>query len=267
MNKIEKLIDIINGYGNIAIAFSGGIDSCFLLFAAKKYSENTVIALTANGSMVPKRELDFAKKFAAKISAKHIVFEAEEFKINEFCSNIPDRCYYCKKSIMTKAVNIAAENSIFTVLDGSNLDDINDFRPGRRALMELNIKSPLIKAGFTKRDIKYYSKKLLIEGYTRQSSACLASRIPYYREIAKKDLKRIEKAENFIFDLGFTCFRVRHYDDLAKIEVSKNEIKKLFLQRDEIKKGLKNIGYKYISLDLDPFESGSMNKSIKEKTI
>ncbi|MEG1870891.1 MAG: ATP-dependent sacrificial sulfur transferase LarE [Peptostreptococcaceae bacterium] len=260
MEKYNKLLDRLKKKGNICIAFSGGVDSTFLLKAAKIVLGENVLAITVTSSMCPNRELEEAKLFCMEIGVKHILLEANEYKVQEFVENGKERCYFCKKGIFMKVKAVAEENGFTYVADGSNKDDDNDYRPGMRALRELGIISPLKEAELTKKDIRELSKELGLKTWKKPSMACLASRIPYGKEITKEKLKKVELAEEFLLSKGFKQFRVRYYDELAKIEVLEEEISKIISISQEIISKFKEIGFTYITIDLEGFRTGSMNE-------
>lgn len=264
MGKYEVLLERLREKENICIAFSGGVDSTFLLKAAKIALGENVLAITVTSSMCPERELNEAKKFCDTLGVKHILIEADEYSIPEFIENGKERCYFCKRGIFTKVKAIAKENGFNFVADGSNKDDDNDYRPGMRALRELGVISPLKEAGLTKNEIREISKELNIETWDKPSMACLASRIPYGKEITREKLKKVELAEEFLLSKGFKQFRVRYYDELAKIEVLKEEISKIISISQEIIPKFKEIGFTYVTIDLEGFRTGSMNESIKD---
>lgn len=261
--KYYKLIELLKDKERICIAFSGGVDSTFLLKVAKMSLGNNVLAVTALSSMIPKREIKEATDFCKEEGIKQILINADEYNIPEFINNSKERCYFCKKSIFTKIKKIAKGEEYYTVADGSNIDDDSDYRPGIKALKELNIISPLKEAGLNKNEIRQLSKMLGLKTYNKASMACLASRIPYHKIISKEKLNKIECAEEYLFKKGFNQFRVRYYDDLAKIEVPKEEIYKVINISNEIISEFKRIGFTYITIDLEGYRSGSMNETLK----
>ncbi|MDP4177808.1 MAG: ATP-dependent sacrificial sulfur transferase LarE [Bacillota bacterium] len=264
--KLEILKKNLKDLGSAAIAYSGGVDSTFLLKVAHDVLGDNVIAVTARSSTYPEREFKEAKEYIKKIGAKHIIIVSEELDIDGFSKNPSNRCYYCKKELFTKINKIAEENRINAVLDGSNLDDTGDFRPGMVAAKELQVISPLKEAGFTKEDIRKISKQMNIPTWNKPSFACLSSRVPYGEEITEAKLNMIEKAEQLLLDLGFKQVRVRHHGDIARIEVSKEERHKFFDTElmDKAAKEIQKYGFKYVTLDLLGYRTGSMNEVLSE---
>ncbi|OON96670.1 MAG: TIGR00268 family protein [Candidatus Epulonipiscium fishelsonii] len=245
----------------VCIAFSGGVDSTYLLYIAyKQLGRANVLAVTVSSSMCPEREFKEALEFIKQHNIKHIIVNADEYNIKEFVENGKDRCYYCKKSIFSKIKEIAKQNGIDYVLDGSNKDDEGDYRPGMKALAELNILSPLKQEGLTKQQIRDFSKNEELPTWNKPSMACLASRIPYGKEITKEKLAKVEKAENFMADLGFKHIRVRYYEELAKIEVPSQNIDEVLKYKQEIVEQFNKFGFKSVALDLKGYRMGSMNE-------
>lgn len=261
--KTERLKEILKSMEKVAVAFSGGVDSTFLLRMARDtLGAENVLAVTALSPLYPERELEGAKKIAKETGVKHILIESNELEIEGFSKNPVDRCYLCKKELFGELIKAAQQAKITSVIEGSTLDDEKDHRPGKRAIRELGIRSLLTEALFSKADVREISKFLGLSTWDKPSFACLASRFPYGEEITEDALKKVGEAEDFLIGLGFKQVRVRHYKDLARIEIYKEEIGRLLdgAIRDEVVEHLKKIGYKYVTLDLQGFRSGSMNE-------
>ena len=249
--------------GKVVVAFSGGVDSTFLLKIARDtLGAENVLAVTALSPLYPERELRGAKKMVEEMEVKHLLIESNELEIEGFSKNPPDRCYLCKRELFGELMKVAQKGKISSVIEGSTLDDEKDYRPGKKAIRELGIRSPLVEASFTKADVREVSKSLGLPTWDKPSFACLASRFPYGEEITQEGLRKVNEAEDFLIGLGFKQVRVRHYKDLARIEIFKEEIGRLLdgAIREKVVIHLKKIGYRYITLDLQGFRSGSMNE-------
>lgn len=265
--KLELLKDIIRKKGSAAVAFSGGVDSTFLIRVAKEVLGDKLIAVTATSSTYPERELNEAIKYAKDFGVKHIIISSEELDIEGFASNPKNRCYYCKKELFTKVKEVALENGVEYVFDGSNLDDNGDYRPGMQAAKELLVVSPLKEAGLTKKDIRDLSKEYGLSTWNKPAFACLSSRFPYGNKITLPKLKMIDKAEQFLLDMGIKQVRVRHHGEIARIEVAPEEREKFFNIEfmDKISSKFKEIGFIYTTLDIAGYRTGSMNEVLKEE--
>jgi len=266
MNKIKKLKQILEKLGKVVIAFSGGVDSSFLLKVAKDaLPDGNVLAVTAVSETYTGSELKQAKRFAEKLGIKRKIIFTNELKNKNFIKNPIDRCYYCKRELFGKLAGIAKKKGFDYVVDASNTDDARDYRPGSKAKKEFKIRSPLAEAGFSKDDIRKYSRKLKLETADMPSMACLASRFPYGEKINKKALKRIESAEDFIKKQGVSQVRVRCHNNIARIEVEKENIKIFVNEKicDRITKRLRQLGFKYITLDLEGYRMGSLNEVLE----
>jgi uncharacterized protein len=261
--KTKKLKEIFQSMGKVLVAFSGGVDSTLLLKVAQDtLGDKNVFAVTARSPLYPERELAGVKKLIQTLGARHRLIESNELEIPGFSENPPNRCYYCKEKLFRELLEIAKEESIPFIVEGSTLDDDMDHRPGRMAIQELGIRSPLKEALFTKIEVRELSKELGLPTWDKPSFACLASRFPYGEEITEQGLRMVDEAEDFLFGLGFKQVRVRHYGSLARIEILNEEMSRLMngSLRDKVVSHLKEIGYRYITLDLQGFRSGSMNE-------
>ena len=263
--KLEKLESIIRGYGSLAVGFSGGVDSTFLITVAHSILGDKALAVTNADAGVPARELEEARQFCEARGIRQVISETDPLKISEYRFNSPDRCYYCKRSIFEKILEIAKEHGVEFAAEGSNVDDQGDYRPGLRAVAELGVKSPLREAGLTKSDIREISKALGLPTFSKPSYACLASRFAYGEEITKEKLGMIDRAEQFLIDLGFREERVRLHGDVARIEVPEDAIERIASEeiRKKVCEKFKQIGFRYVSLDLMGYRVGSMNEAIK----
>lgn len=262
--KLKKMIEHIKNMGSLAVSFSGGVDSTFLLKVAADVLGDKVIAVTARSSTYPEREFREAESFAKSLGVKHIVIYSEELEIEGFAENPVNRCYFCKLENFKKIKDVAKHHGIIYVADGSNVDDMEDYRPGMEAVKELDVVSPLKTAGMTKEDIRFLSKEMGLPTWNRQAFACLASRFPYGQKITAKKLEMVDKSEQFLLDLGFNQVRVRHHGDLARIEVGAHERRRFFQEdlMEHVYNELKKIGFTYVSLDMKGYRTGSMNEVI-----
>ncbi len=262
MYKLNKLREILAEMGSALVAYSGGVDSSLLARVSKDALGDKVTAVTAVSETYSKQELVQAKKTARDLGIRHMVIKTHEFNLPGFKHNPVNRCYYCKKELFSRLKDIAKKKKLRYILDGTNSDDDKDLRPGRLAKEEFGVRSPLREAGFTK-DV---SRKLGLPNWDMPALACLASRIPYGAAITKEALSRVDKAERFIRSLGFKQVRVRHYENLARIEIGKIEIPRLINRYSLIViRYLKKIGYHYVTLDLEGYRTGSMNEILRER--
>jgi len=263
--KYNNLINYLKDLGSVAVAFSGGVDSTLLLKAAKEALGDNAISITVVSPYIPKWEIEEAKELANNIGIKSYFLEVP--MLEEIRFNPEDRCYICKKSVFNKIKYLAREKGIKYIVDGTNADDTKDYRPGMRALKELEVKSPLLENAINKDEIRILSKELQLDTWDKPAYACLLSRIPYNQEIKKEDLVRIEKAEVYMMKLGFRAVRVRSHGNLARIEVPQKERMKLFNERilDKVSKELKDLGFKYVTVDIEGYKMGSLNAEINMK--
>jgi uncharacterized protein len=263
--KQECLIHLLRDAGSLLVAFSGGVDSSFLLAVAHQTLGAGAVAATAISEIFPAREKDVAVEFAQARGIDHIVFPSEEISLPHFLSNGPDRCYHCKRSLFQKLHKMARERKIKHVAHGANVDDLKDYRPGFRAANEIGVIAPLVDAGLNKQDIRLLSKEMGLRTWDKPTMACLASRIPYGSPITVDKLKMIDQAEAFLFDKGIKQCRVRHHGTVARIEVERRGLK--MVMEDDLRKAIvhkfREIGFSHIAVDLEGYESGSMNRALE----
>jgi uncharacterized protein len=261
--KLQGLIENIVKMESLLVAYSGGVDSTFLLRVAKDALGGNVVAATAKSPIYPERECEQAKTVASELGVRHLAIFTEQYQQPEFSHNPPNRCYYCKRELFAKLRQLAGQEGLNWVADGTNYDDLSDDRPGMMAAAELGVRSPLCEAGLTKDDIRALSRQLGLATWDKPSLACLASRFPYGDEISLKALSMVAEAEDYLQRLDFKQVRIRHHHNIARIEVAAEEMKH-FYDRElchQVVSKLKAIGYTYITLDLQGYRSGSMNEA------
>lgn len=260
--RLEALLKELDG---LAVAYSGGVDSTFLLrMAADVLGRDRVLAVTAVSTLYPRRELEESKALAAVMAVRQVVIETDELGIEGFADNPPDRCYHCKRELFGEVAAAARREGIGTIADGANADDVSDWRPGLRAAAELGVRSPLKEAGLTKADIRALSRELGLPTWNKPAKACLASRFPYRHRITPQALEMVAAAEEYLAGLDLTQYRVRHHGTVARIEVPPGELARLV--QPEVREALvarfKAIGYTYVTLDLQGYRTGAMNETL-----
>lgn len=263
-NKLEKLENYLKELGSLAIGFSGGVDSSFLLAVAHEVLGDKVIAVTGADASVPEREVKEAKEFCQERGIRHIVCTVDPLKEEGYRHNSPDRCYFCKHGIFTEVKKITDDNGIKYMAEGSNMDDMGDYRPGLKAAAELAVKSPLRECGLFKKDIRMISKAMGLPTWSKPAYACLASRFVYGEEITEEKLRMIDEAEQFLIENGFLEERVRMHGKMARIEVPAKDIARLAedKMREAVYTRLKEIGFQFVTLDLKGYKQGSMNATL-----
>ncbi|MGN1411892.1 MAG: ATP-dependent sacrificial sulfur transferase LarE [Oscillospiraceae bacterium] len=261
-DKLHILKEYLSNLESVAVAFSNGVDSTFLLKVAHDVLQSKVIAITVNLNSFPETELFKSIEFCNQESIKQVTIQFDELNIENFSKNPPNRCYICKKAIFSEIKKVAQTYGIFHIVEGSNLDDISDYRPGLKAIEELNIKSPLRIAQFTKSDIRKLSHEMGLNTWDKPSFACLSSRFVYGETITKEKLSMVENAEEYLLSLGLSQVRVRVHGNMARIETFPQDFYKIVQLHEEIYSKLKYLGFSYITLDLYGYRTGSMNETL-----
>jgi uncharacterized protein len=267
--KYDNLKELVSGMGRTLIAFSGGVDSTFLAKVAKETIGRDAVAVTALSPTYPATELEEAKVYAAEIGIEHRLIETHELEREEYAVNNPDRCFHCKKELFTEMQVIAQEEGFDTIIYGGIMDDLGDHRPGMEAAEMLDARAPLVEAELQKHEIRQLSKELGLPTWDKPAGACLASRIPYGMRVTLEKLHEVDQAEHFLHNLGFRLVRVRHHGDIARIEAPAEDLPRLFENdvHTRIVTALKEIGFKYVALDMQGYRTGSLNETLAGHTI
>jgi uncharacterized protein len=263
--KKQRLAGILKSCGALAVAFSGGVDSTFLLAVAKDVLGEHVLAVTATSVIHPQTESLAAAEIARALGVVHRMVSSHEMDLAEFVANPSNRCYVCKRHVMAEVIRIAAEMGIAHVAHGANVDDLGDVRPGLKAAEELGLLAPLVEAGLTKAEIRTLSRRMGLATWNKPSMACLASRIPYGTAITPENLRMVEAAEDFLHGLGLAGCRVRHHGAVARIELAQKDLKKALTEpaRTAIVRRMREIGFRYVAVDLEGYVMGSLNRALE----
>jgi pyridinium-3,5-biscarboxylic acid mononucleotide sulfurtransferase len=267
--KERRLYDILAAFDSLIVAFSGGVDSAYLGWAATQILGASALCVTADSPSYPDRHRRLALRVARDFSLHHEVIHTSELEKPEYRANPVNRCYYCKHELYTALSALAAARGFSAVADGSNADDRGDYRPGRKAAQEFGVRSPLDEAGLTKNDIRELSRRAGLPTWDEPASACLSSRIPYHSEVTDEKLRMIERAEESLRALGFRVCRVRHHDRLARLEIGRDELPRALESgiREQIVRELTAIGYQHVTIDLQGYRMGSLNEGVRLRPV
>ena len=261
-NKYTALKEALRSLESTIVAFSGGVDSSLVAFVAAEVLGEASLAVTSGSASLKRRDLDLARNLAESWGMRHRVIVTDELTSTDYRANPTDRCFHCKTSLYTALAEIAAREGIANVVNGTNVDDLGDHRPGLVAARDFGVKSPLVDAGFAKADVRALAAELGLDNAHKPQSACLSSRFPYGSHIDEARLAQVERAEEVLSDLGFLQFRVRHHEDVARLEIAADELPRALEMRDRLGDAVKACGYRFVALDLAGFRSGSLNEGL-----
>lgn len=261
--RYERLRDILADMGSVAIGYSGGVDSTVLIAVARDVLGNRALAVIGNSQAFPQGEVESALRVAEEIGIEVVQVPTHEMSNPLFRVNAPDRCYHCKTELFGVLRRVANERGLAWVADGSNADDVGDYRPGMRAAQELQVRSPLREAGLAKSDVRAIARAMALPNWDKPSFACLSSRFPYGTEITPELLARVDGCEKYLRELGFRQFRVRHHDTVCRLEVDPSDFGRVLQAREDILRRFRELGYLYVALDIEGFRSGKMNDGLK----
>ena len=259
--KEQKLLQWFGSHGSVIVAYSGGVDSTYVLYVANRALGDRAVGISSFSETVPQIQKDYALENARIIGAKYEIIHTAEMQKEAFVQNNPDRCFHCKDELYGVLKSLAEARNVDLIVDGTNFDDVGDYRPGRRAADLHGVRSPLVDVGMTKEEIRIRSRLAGLTTWSIPASACLSSRIPHFSMVTLEKLKTVETGEDFLRSLGFTQVRVRHHDQIVRLELSSDEMKKIWEENlfERITAFFKSLGFKYVTLDLEGYRTGSMN--------